>query len=184
MQDRVIQSGTIVTETRDEMFALKSIIIRSDSTKNIFILRFSLSYLELKNWSIKIPFSASDSMKYSKMETPDQIKAVENHSFYYLVQELYNAGRYIECIKAVNDAQGILLLRAVSMSRNPQVDGMSRGELAEERKGFMLLGYLSALKVHDFADADHYWDLLSRSDPIWVNFLQQYDYEISNLHGG
>jgi len=184
MQDRIIESGTIVTEPRDEMSALKSIIIRTDSTNNVSILRFSLSYLELKNWTIKIPFTASDSMKYSKMETPDQIRAVDNDSFYYLVQELYNAGRYLECIKAVNDAQDVLLLRAATMSRNPQVDGMSRRALAEERKGFMLLGYLSAIKVRDFADADHYWDLLSRSDPIWVKFLQLYDHEISSLRAG
>jgi hypothetical protein len=183
-QNRVIQTIAVKRSTQDQRAQLVSILVGSDSDSSVTVLRFSMDYLESSNWTINIPFRSADSINFEKLQMLDKVRALENHSYYYSLQDLYNAQKFTECLKAIELVLPILSYRKTLIDHNSQIAEIDRREATVERDGFFLLAYLSAFKTSNRTRADYYWKQLTTDDPLLIQFLQKFDYEISKQRAG
>lgn len=178
-ENKTIKSTVFTKSIRDKELELKSIIVRVDSTNKYKVLRFSDSFLELNNWRLGIPFPISNSIKYEPWSLAEKVDGLNSHSYYHLVQALYNAGKYTDCMKAVDEVAAFFTTRGASIPRNPPRDGIVQKEIDVREEGLLLLAYLSALKVNEPVKAQYYWNAIKDIDMELINYLQNNDYEIS-----
>ena len=178
-ENRVINNTVVTKSFGYEALELRSITVRVDSTKKHKILRFSNSFLEVNNWTLAIPFPISKSIKYEPWSLSEQVNGLNNHSYYHFVQALYNAGKYADCIKAVDDITPFFTTRGAKVLRNPPKSGLAQQEVDVQEEGILVLAYLSALKIPEPTKAEDYWNALKEIDLGVVTYLQKNDLEIA-----
>ena len=163
---------------REREVELKSIIVKIDSTKKYRVLRFSNSFLEINNWTLGIPFPVSNSMKYEPWSLPEKVDGLTSHSYYHLVQALYNAGKYEDCIKAVDDIAPFFTSRGNQIQRNPPKSEAIQKVIDVQEIGLLTLAYFSAIKMNEPAKSEYYWSAIKEIDFEFTNYLQKNDFEI------
>ncbi len=168
--DSIIQIETNKDAER-ELIAIK---IKPSNSESYNVLRFSSSYLESKGWKMEYPLLISDTLRFRKLAFKDEVEGLYNHSYYFLDQELYNSGKYPDCIAALD-------------SLSPQTVNLINygGRLSDLRvdiKGMLLLAYLSAEKLGLPNKAQNYWDILEKGSPAYTKFLKENDFEISKYN--
>jgi hypothetical protein len=188
-QDSQIQSNAFTSVSSDKDIELRTIIIRDSTSNKYIVLRFSNSYFEFKRWELRIPFSIPKNVRFQKLGPIDKARALDSHGYYYGVQELYNAGRYSECLDAIEDV--ILLLNAdVAEIRQKLLQGLIQkyqiemNEMIAENFNFLLLAYLCAQKTNNRNKANQYWKDLIFFDRYRIEYLQENDFELSKYRAG
>lgn len=132
-------------------------------------IRVSESYLASKNWKLEIPFPAIDTVRFVKREFIDELTVLRNGSYYHFMQDLFNSGKYFECLYA---------FESISPSAFKVI--MSSGHGAEVR-GMVTMCFLSAHKIHDRLQEEKYWNLLSGALDAYTRFLREHDLEVSQM---
>ncbi len=177
-QARVVQSAALTEAGRDDDLTLRSILVRIDSSDQYTVLRFSRSYLEMAGWNLQIPIIIPPGLQYKPLEVDEKVRAFYNHSFYHLVQALYNGRKYADCLNAVKDISSLLVLESQDLAKNSQRGDLGWRTYIAEKDGYMLLGYFSALKTRNLMLADAYWKTVRADNPVLADFLKKHDYEV------
>ena len=144
------------------------LVVSQDGNTNPTYLRFSGSYLTKRHPGLTLPFTIPDSVKLHKLLLREELDAIANHSSYFLIQDLYNAKRYAECLNAVES-----ITPAFLSSYRP-----------DDLKGITVLAYLSALKLKQPGRAETYWKLIERAGLGYSKYLKENDIELLTLHAG
>jgi hypothetical protein len=145
------------------------ILYRRDTTSEPVCLRFSPSFLVHYNWRFQLPYKKDDTIRFRKKEFKEEMGDLLDHTYYFMIQALYNAGEYTECIKAIQSIS------------EPSLRLIRMGGHATEFKGMCLLGYLSAVKSRNVIAAQYYWDILTKKPSAYARYLTDHDVEIKKL---
>lgn len=165
LKDTLISFQEYPQEDADLML----IVIKTTKSADPTYLRFSGSYLTSRRSGMRIPFMLSDTIKFKKKMLHEELNAIDDHSYYYLVQELYNAKRYAECINAIE-----------SMTPEFVKSSPHKGDL----RGMLTLAYFSALKLRLTVKADSYWKLIEKTAVGYSRYLKDHDLELATMHAG
>ncbi|MFA6456922.1 MAG: hypothetical protein WCW40_08880 [Bacteroidota bacterium] len=161
VKDTVISFQEIPTAGGDLML----IIVQRGAGSEPDYYRFSGSYLLSRKSGINIPFTLSDTVKFMPQSLVQKIYAVEEHTHYFLVQELYNAKRYVECINVIES------MSVVQVNNSPY----------QEVRGMAVLAYLSAMKLKMGGKADSYWKMVEKGSTGYSQYLQNHDVELAKM---
>jgi hypothetical protein len=183
-QNKLIESIALRKVAQDQRSHLISVLVKSTTDDQAVVLRFSRDLLESMHWTLDIPLPNADSTKLDTSQILDELRTLDRESYYRRVQQLYNSQQFAQSLKAIEFIRSALTGRRMLLDRSTQVAEIDKREEAAMRDGFFLLGYLSALKTHNLAKAGFYWKQIAVDDPPLAEFLNQFDFEISQHRAG
>lgn len=155
----------------------RSIALITANGKTLQVLRFSVSYLQLKQWKLPLPLQFVDTLDQARraMSMHDLLRS---GWLYHYAQELYNGGQYERCLALMDYAINQIAVDTRTSAQDQFYRSINDRENAFYN-GYILLGYLSAKKSKNASAEALYWSTIEKHIPYIAKKFKENDIEFT-----